>query len=263
MANFTYGDSCRTGDDKYVIAQFRSDASLSWVGELRAFLMKDELKYKWFHPERHRVMSHPALWKRVESGVQQAEITIIDPRSYRDFAIGELLEQQAVPGVDFDLETINEISGRYIIEWSPVGRIGAFSLDWLADNTTVEDAMDFTPEGLRKRAGGKQRDAVVLAARSHAMVSPSELSEILSSHFGGGRLDFQTGMKYVTDVTRVFDVEHPKSLPILNEFVQRLAHTAGVPRSIAHIMQRTKAVYERSSHEIDHLQAADIAAGWA
>jgi hypothetical protein len=57
MVNFTYGDSSRTGDDKYVLAQFRSDASLAWVSELRAFLVKDELKYKWFAPERHRVMA--------------------------------------------------------------------------------------------------------------------------------------------------------------------------------------------------------------
>jgi|HubBroStandDraft_6_1064221.scaffolds.fasta_scaffold01566_8 hypothetical protein len=263
MANFTYGDSSRTGDDKYVLAQFRSDASLSWVGELRAFLVRDELKYKWFVPERHRVRSDTELWKRVENGVHQAEITIIDPRSYRDFAIAELLEQQAEPGIDFDLKTINEKSGQYIIEWSPVGRIGAFNLDWLADNTNFEDATDFTAHGLKQRAGGKLRDAVVLAARSHGMVTPSELSEILASSFGGGTLDFQTRMKYVSDVTRVFDVEHPKSLPILNEFAQRLAHAAGVPRYLTHAMNRSARVYESTSHDVDHIQAADLAAGWA
>jgi len=263
MANFTYGDSSRTGDDKYVLAQFRSDASLAWVGELRSFLVRDELKYKWFVPERHRVMSNAELWRRVENGVHQAEITIIDPRSYSDFAIAELLEQQAEPGIDFDLKTINEKSGQYIIEWSPVGRIGAFDLDWLADNTNFENPSDFTSHGLKKRAGGKLRDAVVLAARSHAMVTPAELSEILSSSFGGGALDYQTRMKYVADVTRVFDIEHPKSLPILNEFAQRLAHAAGVPRSITHVMNRTKRVYESTSHDVDHIQAADLAAGWA
>jgi hypothetical protein len=263
MANFTYGDSSRTGDDKYVLAQFRSDASLAWVGELRAFLVRDELKYKWFVPERHRVMSHPELWKRVENGVHQAEITIIDPRSYKDFAVAELLEQQAIPGVDFDIQTINEISGEYIIEWSPVGRIGAFSLDWLADNTNFEDAIDFTSSGLKKRAGGKLRDAVVLAARSHAMVTPSELGEILASSFSGGGLDYQTRMKHLTDITRVFDVEHPKSLPILNEFARRLAHAAGVTHSLTGAMNRTARVYESTSNDVDHIQAADIAAGWA
>jgi len=153
--------------------------------------VKDELKYKWFVPERHRVRSNPELWERVENGVHQAEITIIDPRSYKDFAIAELLEQQAIPGVDFDIQTVNEMSGEYIIEWSPVGRIGAFSLDWVADNTNFEDATDFTSQGLKKRAGGKLRDAVVLAARSHAMVTPSELNEILAASFSGNGLDDQ------------------------------------------------------------------------
>jgi hypothetical protein len=115
MANFTYGDSSRTGDDKYVLAQFRSDASLAWVGELRAFLVQDELKYKHFFPQRHRVRSNAELWRRVENGVHQAEITIIDPRSYKDFAVYELLEQQAVPGVDFDIETINDKSGNILL----------------------------------------------------------------------------------------------------------------------------------------------------
>lgn len=263
MANFTYGDSSRTGDDKYVLAQFRSDASLAWVGELRAFLVKDELKYKWFAPERHRVMANSELWRRVENGIHQAEITIIDPRSYRDFAIAELLEQQAEPGIDFDVKTINEISGQYIIEWSPVGRLGAFDLDWIADNTNFRDATDFSAHGLKRRAGGRLRDAVVLAARSHAMVTPSELSEILSNSFDGGVLDLHGRMKHIGEVTRVFDVEHPKSIPILNEFAQRLAHAAGVPRSLTQAINRRTGVWETPSHEVDHIQAADLSAGWA
>jgi hypothetical protein len=263
MVNFTYGDSSRTGDDKYVLAQFRSDASLAWVGELRAFLVKDELKYKWFVPERHRVMANSELWRRVENGIHQAEITIIDPRSYQDFAIAELLEQQAEPGVDFNVKTINEISGQYIIEWSPVGRLGTFDLDWIAGNTNFQDATDFSAHDLKRRAGGRLRDAVVLAARSCTMVTPSELSEILSNSFGGGVLDSQARTKYFGEVTRVFDVEHPKSIPILNEFAERLAHAAGVPRSLAHAMNRKAGVWETSSHDVDHIQAADLAAGWA
>jgi hypothetical protein len=207
-------------------------------------------------------MANSELWKRVENGIHQAEITIIDPRSYRDFAIAELLEQQAEPGIDFDVKTINEISGQYIIEWSPVGRLGAFDLDWIADNTNFQDGTDFTTRGLNKRAGGKLRDAVVLAARSHAMVSPSELSEILSNSFGGGVIDFQTRMKHIGEVTRVFDVEHPRSIPILNEFAERLAHAAGVPRSLTHAMNRKAGIWETSSHDVDHIQAADLAAGY-
>ena len=38
MPGFAYGDSVKTGDDKYVLAQFRHDAILTWVSELRSFL---------------------------------------------------------------------------------------------------------------------------------------------------------------------------------------------------------------------------------
>jgi hypothetical protein len=87
--------------------------------------------------------------------------------------------------------------------------LGAFDLDWISDNTNFHDATDFSAHSLKRRAGGGLRDTVVLAARSHAMVTPSEMGEILSNSFGGA-LDFQMRMKYIGEVTRVFDVEHSK-----------------------------------------------------
>jgi hypothetical protein len=45
---FKYGDACESGDDKYVVAQFCSDASLAWVPDLRLFLNLPELKYRGF-----------------------------------------------------------------------------------------------------------------------------------------------------------------------------------------------------------------------
>ena len=61
----------------------------------------------------------------------------------------------------------------------------------------------------------------------------------------------------------MFDVEHPRSLPILNEFSERLAHAAGVPHSISRVLRRNGIVSEGKSQDIDHIQAADLAAGWA
>jgi hypothetical protein len=55
----TYGDSTSTEGaplSKYVLAQYRSDADLNWVGELRASLVKDELKYKHFREARPRLI---------------------------------------------------------------------------------------------------------------------------------------------------------------------------------------------------------------
>src|ERR1700730_2840173 len=54
MSAFKYGDARESGDDKYVVAQFRSDASLGWVPDLRSFLNLSELKYKDFHVRRHQ-----------------------------------------------------------------------------------------------------------------------------------------------------------------------------------------------------------------
>jgi len=274
MSSFTYGDSCQTGDDKYVIAQFRSDASLDWVADLRAFLMKDELKYKWFNPERHRVMAKADLWKRVQDGVHQAEITILDPRRYAEFAMAEYLEEQAVPGIDFDTRAINEKSGRYLIEGSPLGAVSAFEYDWLADNTRYYDGYvsgdggvhiggRFSADSVKQRAGGKLHDAIVVAARSHAMLAPSEMNEIMRSCFGYGGMDYASGMDLIKRMTRVFDVEHPKSIPILNEFSERLAHAVGIPHSVSRAIRRKGIVSEAGSHDIDHIQAADLAAGWA
>jgi hypothetical protein len=110
MSAFKYGDACESGDDKYVVAQFRADASLGWVPDLRSFLNLSELKYRDFHVRRHQVMSNAQMWSKFDRGVHEAEITIVDPRFYRAAVIGDLLNQHAEPGIDFDLNTINEES---------------------------------------------------------------------------------------------------------------------------------------------------------
>jgi hypothetical protein len=37
------------------------------------------VKYRDFCPRRHQVMSNAEMWVKFEKGVQQAEITIVDP----------------------------------------------------------------------------------------------------------------------------------------------------------------------------------------
>ena len=73
-----YGDSCQTGDDKYVLAQFRADAKLDWVIDLRKFLQLPELKYKAYAPQKQKVASNSELQRSINKGLAQAEITIID-----------------------------------------------------------------------------------------------------------------------------------------------------------------------------------------
>jgi hypothetical protein len=62
---------------------------------------------------------------------------------------------------------------------------------------------------------------------------------------------------------RIFDADHPGSVPILNEFSDRLVHAARVGNVASLLRGASKMVAEEKSHSIDHIQAADMAAGWA
>jgi ribosome biogenesis protein Tsr3 len=267
-SHFAYGDSCQTGDDKYVIAQFRSDSSLGWVHDLRSFLNKPELKYKWFHPERHRVMGKSELWKKVENGISQAEITIVDPRVYREFSILEWLDQQAEPGIDFDERTINEETGLLVIECSPLRIAQNFNADWrfarfAPFSGEATGVGDFRAATLKRRAGGKLKDAIVVAARAHAMISPTERRDLVERCALSGASDFDSAVASIKKMSRIFDEEHAKSVPILNEFSARLAHAAGVRGVSMFHHGAIDPVAEADSKDAEHLQAADMAAGWA
>ncbi len=127
---FKYGDACESGDDKYVVAQFRSDASLAWVPDLRSFLNLAELKYRDFHPRRNQVMSNAEMWAKFEKGVQQAEITIVDPLYYKQAVLSDWLDQKAEPGIDFDLKMVNDSAGESMLQMSPLGIAESTSIDF-------------------------------------------------------------------------------------------------------------------------------------
>jgi hypothetical protein len=265
MPTFAYGDSCRTGDDKYVIAQFRSDANLSWVVDLRSYLNLPELKFKFFEREKYRVQSRDELWKNVLAGVCQAEVTISDPRVYKRAVIWRLNDEHAEPGIDFDQNTVNEEVAQWMIRASPLGFADSATADLACEDPASEDVFNFTSDEIHKRAGGKLRDAIVVSARSHAMVGPEEMRELVgNSVLAGGGYHWRSSLK-LSQLSRMWDVEHPRSLPILNEFSKRIAYLAAGPRMGRHGRGRNEAptVIEGKSHESDHLQAADMAAGWA
>jgi hypothetical protein len=262
LANFVYGDSCVSGDDKYVIAQFRSETSMGWVAELRAFLVKDELKYKYFLPERHRVQSNRQLWQRVKAGVEQAEITIVDPLEYEEMTWIDLRNRGAEFGFDFDKSDFQEMVGDWIIDDSPLSVARMSEYDWMSDNTRPGSTSEFSTQSIKRRAGGKRRDAIVTAARAHAMVSPSEKQELIRLCSGVMPPNFSERVKLIKKMARVFDVEHAKSVVVLNEFSQRVAHAAQLSRLLTDFGV-AGSVQEARSEEIDHIQAADMAAGWA
>ncbi|MGC2420037.1 MAG: hypothetical protein WA405_00125 [Candidatus Acidiferrales bacterium] len=263
MSAFAYGDSSRTGDDKYVLAQLRSDATLSWVVDLRSYLNLPELKYKFFQPHIFRVQSKRDLWKNVQEGVYQAEITITDPRVYQEAVILDLLEQQAEFGIDFDLRTVNEEASHWMIARSPLSLAESVTMDFAFEISDPGAGISFTSGAIRERAGGKLNDAIVVSARAHAMLSPAEAKEIASIKYLSGGMNYGLALAKIARLSRMWDVEHPKSLPILNEFSERIAYIAAGHGVFGRRFKSQPFVTEGGSHSSDHLQAADMAAGWA
>jgi len=265
MPGFAYGDSVKTGDDKYVLAQFRYDAILAWVGELRSFLNLEELKWRDYRNRKEYVLSNRELSQRVRSGLEQAELTIIDLPMYRRITLSDLIDQGAEAGHDYDLTILNDLTARRMISESPLGRLSHLEdLETLPFTYFNQSGPLWNPAELQARAGGKLNDAIVLAARAHSMLSPSETMEVVLA-FGGGSYgppSLAGALDIVKSMGRAFDIEHEKSLPILNELVDKVARAARLPTFVVS-RGRESAISEEASHVTDHMQAADLAAGWA
>jgi len=264
VPNYVYGDACVSGDDKYVIAQFRADAPMEWVAELRAFLVKDELKYKDFFPERHRVQAKKDLWKHLTAGIRSAEITIVDPALYETSVKAGLEARGAEFGHDFDINVLRELTGDAILEDSPLNAATYSEFDWLSDNFSYfgPKPTRFSPAAIKSRVGGKLKHAVLTAARAHAMVSPSEHQELILMCSGVEMPSPMRQLELIKRMARVFDIENAKSVGVLNEFVTRMAHASQF-RHTLRLNGDAPMVTEANSQSIAHLQGADMAAGWA
>src|ERR1700688_4076326 len=90
----TYGDATKTSDrfQKYILAQFRSDADLEWVRRTRSKLVKAELKFGDIKDNRPSLRKDQNLWAQIEKGVGQGTIIVIDPGEYEPLARETLLK---------------------------------------------------------------------------------------------------------------------------------------------------------------------------
>jgi hypothetical protein len=286
----TYGDatSAEGGGPlrQYILAQLRSDSNLSWVGRARAALIVDELKWKVLEAKRPILKQSPDLWSEIVEGVKQATVVVIDPRPVAKAVEQRLLGDGAEAGHDFDDDDIIKGCASAIVDDTPVAYLpnelarmhGCYPQKLLASFD------DFTPLAIQKKIGPGLRDAKVFAARAHATFDiPSNCAPSTRDVFRSPAAPLVVAE--LLSVTRVFDEEHPESVAFLNEATDVIAKSleqrlptfgARLSDPVAEIANnfgqslptyRTilpgPLVQEYSSDAIDHVQAADVAAGWA
>ena len=212
----TFADACETGGGplrKYILAQFSSDANFDWVRELRAKLVKDELKYRDFRDARPKLQEERAFWSTVRDGVSQATVVVIDPEPFADSVEAYFREEHAEPGIDYTSSDVLDVCATAIVARTPIAYLpqrSASNIRWsyFAPVTPIES---FAPENIRAKLGGGLRDAKILAARAHAMFDLQRVDATV-----GATTDIlQSPLRNVLllemlATTRVFDNETPK-----------------------------------------------------
>jgi len=266
----TYGDSTTTEGGrlrKYVLAQLRSDADLEWVSQLRARLVKDELKYADFRDARPRLRTEQPLWSRVERGVGQASIIVIDPRPV-EAEIREAVNAvvRGDPNPLLEERIVTEACASAIVANTPIAYLPlelARAVPWGAYDL-LANMERFTPEKIRSRIGGGLRSAQIFAARAHALFDLTGTGDNLESTDDVFKSPLAPVMfAELLATSRSFDQESPTTLPVLNEAANEIAFALqrGFPDWAE--ARETPLIREVTSRAIDEIQGADIAAGWA
>jgi hypothetical protein len=72
---------------------------------------------------------------------------------------------------------VHELTSDALIDDSPLSTIRYLNFNVVANAINLGICEGFSTLSLRQRVGGKQKDALVTAARAHAMISPTERTE--------------------------------------------------------------------------------------
>jgi hypothetical protein len=268
-ATSTFADACQTGGGplrKYVLAQYPGGAALEWVRELRTLLVKDELKYRDFREARPRLMGMKPLWENIEKGLAQATIIVIDPEPVAGAVLRYYHEERAEPGIDYTQRDVIDQCATALVAGTPITHLTSILVEEISWSyfAPVIELRSFAPAKIRKKLGGGLKDAVVFAARAHAMFD----LEKVDATIGSTRDVLVSPLKKVLllellTTSRVFDSEHPSSIDVLNDAADAIASSMLDVLPIWPSHADTALIREVDSQAIDELQAADIAAGWA
>jgi hypothetical protein len=267
----TYADATRTEGGhlaKYVLAQFRSDSKLEWVAELRRLLTTEELKWLRFKDGRPKLKESAQLWSRIEAGVGQATVVIMDPDPV-DRSVKELLrKQEAEPGYH---EAVTRETAIAFVSGTPIAHL-PYDLDRAIPWSRYEPVTSlerFTPERiLLQLAGASQKSVVsksmVFAARAHAIfdVAVKDASAASTRDLFRSPLS-KVLLAELLATQRFFDSEQPATVELLNSAAEEIASNLRATMPLIGDISDEPLVQEVDSRAIDELQAADIAAGWA
>jgi len=252
----TYGDSTTTEGGmlrKYVLAQFRSDSDLEWVRETRSLIGKDELKYKDFLSARPRLRENHSLWMRIEHGIGQATIIVIDPEPVKYNILFAALANEADPEFLRNKKLLTEECAIAIIAGTPISYLPlnlAQAVPWgLYDH--IANLEQFLPEAIKSRIGGGLKQAQIFAARAHATfdLPNANNSDVSTDSIFKSPLS-QLMLTELLATTRTYDHESPSTLPVLNEAATEIAKAAAsfLPEEL--IMRASKLFSEVDSRAI-------------
>lgn len=251
---------------RYILAQLPGDSELDWVSDMRALFVVDELKWKVFQSRREALQAKGTLWARVLSAMKTATIVVIKPDDVEHDLRQHWVRSGAEEGHDFDRATLIDACATALVADTPVAylpnhlsqTLGLYPMNLFLSFDK------FAPSEIKKRIGGTLRDAKVFAARAHATFDTDSVA-------GAGRRTVETFSHPAAKVVllellatqRGFDVEHPASATVLNEAAETMAKALGAALLTPGEFSDEPLVKEYNSRDVDHLQAADIAAGWA
>lgn len=265
----TFGDSTTTEGGrlrKYVLAQFRNDSDLKWVRELRAVLVRDELKYRNVKESRPELKQNRQLWGRVENGVAQASIIVVDPQPF-DNAIRMAIESEGANNLPpIDEKDIHNTCATAIVRSTPIAYLPdelskAVPWGFYQEIATLDD---FSPQNIREMIGGGLKQAMIFAARAHATFDLENIDETAASTRDVLRSPLaRVLLAELLSTSRVFDTENPLTVQVLNNASDLIAKSVGEQLPTIGSISSQPLVREINSRVIDEIQAADIAAGWA
>ncbi len=262
----SFGDATTTeGPSRcYVLAQVRDTTSADCVLEVRSRLKLPELNWEAFRTHRPQLRADASLWSRIEDSLGQATLIIEDRDLESHISFLELADERGNGfGYDWGDKDILERRSRAIIARSPVAYLRDSLARALPDAPIRIGSLDeFTPETIRQKIGPGIRQAAVFAARAHAVFDVDGLRLDRTTRTTQDAFTSPYAPLVLTEVLasrRTFDTEDPKTIEVLNSASEAIAEALGptIQASAERLVQ------EWSSRELDQLQAADVAPGWA